>query len=100
MRSRWLAVAWIAVGVCLWAGIFALYVDYGVQYYLREHAEYELGLRAEPSMAGVMESTQARGALHATVWTLFIVGAGWTTIALSRRGPSAGTHRARTPPAA
>jgi hypothetical protein len=86
MRVRWLVVGWVGIGLVVWVGVFALYVENGVQQYLRLLAEFETGRAPEPSLVSVMAQARARGALHAALWAVLVLAAGWVTIAaLARR---------------
>ena len=82
---RTLVVLWLAAGLALWLGVFDLYIRIGVREYLMLRAEFELGLRPEPTMAGVMALAKARGALAASIWTAGILGCAWISVRLAAR---------------
>jgi hypothetical protein len=93
MRTRVLALAWLAVAAAVWCGFFDLYVSRGARQYLQEHAEYELHLlREEPSMVAIMARARRDGVMAATLWATAILLAGWATI---RLGPSSRTESTR-----
>lgn len=86
MSARALALAWVAVGVVLWNGIFDLHISQGTREYLQIAAEVKAGYGVERSMGDVMGWWTRQGALAASGWMAFIVGAGWTTIWIGRHG--------------
>jgi hypothetical protein len=75
----------VLVGAVVWCGIFDLYVSRGVREYLQRVAEADLGRGPHVPMATVMDRAKHQGAVSGTLWAVFVVGAGWTTIALVRR---------------
>jgi len=80
MRFRWLVLAWLVIGLVVWVGVFGLYVEHGVQRYLRLLAEFEAGLGPEPSLTGVMAGARARGVLYSSLLAGFVSGAGVATV--------------------
>jgi hypothetical protein len=86
MRNKVLAVAWLAMGIAVWSGMFDLYIARGAERYLWKQAEYQLKLvQVEPSMAVMMAETKRDAAIKSSIWAALVVGLGWTTLALSRR---------------
>jgi hypothetical protein len=85
VRVPVLALLWLALGVLVWNAFFDLYIIDGTQHYLREQAEFQLGLGPEPSMTQIMDAARHRGLVRASVWASIIVAAGWTTMAVVRR---------------
>jgi hypothetical protein len=85
VSARLLAGLWLLVGAAVWNGMFDLYVSRGAREYLQREAEFELGRGPEPSMMTVMANARRDGTSGATLWAVFVTGAGWATIAMARR---------------
>lgn len=85
MRVPVLAVLWVVLGVIIWNAFFDLYIVEGTQQYLRQQAEFQLGLGPDPSMTGIMADARHWGLVRASVWAGLVVAAGWITIAAARR---------------
>jgi hypothetical protein len=90
MTRRLLAVVWLAIGVAVFNGFFDLYISRGAREYLQLQAEYQLGRREEPSMAGVMDQARRMGLIASTGWAVLVTGAGLGTLAVTGRRPSGG----------
>lgn len=84
MSARALALAWMAVGLVLWNGVFDLYISQGTREYLQIAADVRAGDGVERSMADVMGWWTRQGALAASGWAALVVGAGWATIWIRR----------------
>jgi hypothetical protein len=85
MHSRGLALLWLVLGFLIWNAFFDLYIIDGTQHYLREQAEFRLGLGPEPSMVEQMAAARQRGLTRATAWASIVVAAGWATIVMGRK---------------
>jgi hypothetical protein len=85
MRVPVLVLLWLVLGVFVWNAFFDLYIIDGTQHYLREQAEFQLGLGPEPSMTEIMDEARHRGLVRASVWAAIVVAAGWMTVAAARR---------------
>jgi len=89
MRTRVLALLWLAFGVAIWCGFFDLYVSRGARMYLERQAEFKLHIAPEePAMTEVMARARHDGVVAASLWSAAVVGFGWTTLWL-RGGPRA-----------
>ena len=83
MRPIALAGLWLILGFLLWNAFFDLYIIDGTQHYLREQAEFQLGLGPEPSMVEIMAEARHRGLVRSTLWAASVVGLGWMTILMA-----------------
>lgn len=88
MTVRAVAVLWLVLGVAVWNGFFDLYVSRGAREYGQLRVEHERDRQPEPDMAAIMSRAQHDGVIAASMWALLIVGAGWGTMWLVRRGGS------------
>lgn len=70
--------------VVVWNGIFDILVTRGVKEYLYRSAEHELGRGPAVTMNQIMGQTVADAAVTASLWALFVGGAG-LAILLARR---------------
>lgn len=85
MRPRTALLIWLAVGVAVWNGFFELYVSRGAREYGQLRVEYEMNRGPDPDMTGVLLNAQRDGLMAASLWALFVTGAGLTTFYLARR---------------
>ena len=84
-RTMTAAVLWMVVAGAVWNGFFDLYVSRGAREYLQLRAEFELGRGPAPAMAEVMARASRDGVWGASMWAIFVLAAGWATIALAPR---------------
>lgn len=84
MSDRALVLMWIVIGVVVWNGVFDLYVSEGTREYLQIVAEVRAGYGVERTVTDVMNWWKNAGAMAATGWAAFIVGAGLLTVWLKR----------------
>ncbi len=75
-RCRITTAVWFLLGFVLWLGIFDLYVDFGVEEYLRRQAISELGTGPRVTIDGIMDAAIARGVRAASLWAGIITTAG------------------------
>ena len=78
---------WLVLSAALWNGVFEFYVSRGAREYLQLQAEFQLGLRAEPAMAEVMNRAKRDGIRAASLWGALILAAGLTTTLAIGRSP-------------
>ena len=85
VRRRWLAAAWLALGLALWYGVFDLLITRGAKQYLLESAQHDAGRGPSPSMIQIMTRTQ-HDAWRAAAWfAVPVVAAGFATLWLGAR---------------
>ena len=85
MRPLTALLIWLAVGVAVWNGFFELYVSRGAREYGQLRVEFELGRGPDPDMTGVLLNAQRDGVVAASLWALFVTGAGLATYHRARR---------------
>ncbi len=85
MRPLTALLIWLAVGVAVWNGFFELYVSRGAREYGQLRVEYEIGRGPNPDMTGVLLNAQRDGVVAASLWALFVTGAGLVTYHRARR---------------
>lgn len=85
MSTRVAAVLWLVLGVAVWNGFFDLYVSRGAREYRELLALHELGRGPNPDMMAVQDRNIRAGLVGASIWSVIVVSAGWTTLWLSRR---------------
>lgn len=81
---HWALLLWLGVAVVVWNGAFDLLVTRGVKEYLYREAEAELGRGPRVTMREIMDQTIHDAAITASLWALFVGGAGYTSFRLSR----------------
>ena len=89
----WL-VFWLLVSAAVWNGVFDILVTRGVKEYLYRQADHELGRGPRVTMHEIMDQTVGDAAVTASLWALFVGGAGvLTVVRLSRRFPDSPISR-------
>jgi hypothetical protein len=78
-------VLWLIIAAVVWNGIFDLLVTRGVKEYLYRQAEHELGRGPEFTMPEIMNQTVRDATVTASLWALFVAGAGIITVYAVRR---------------
>jgi hypothetical protein len=91
VRTRWLLVLWLAVGIAVWSGFFDILITRGIKEFFMRDAAFELGRGPAATMPDIMRQTAHDASIIATRWAAFVVLAGWATVWLARRGPRTGT---------
>jgi len=85
MSTRLLAAVWCLIGVVVWSAVFDWWMSGAMREYLLRVAHHELGRGPEPSLAALMAEARQAGLVRASIWALLVTGAGWATLALTRR---------------
>jgi hypothetical protein len=79
---------WVFVAAVVWNGIFDILVTRGVKEYLYRQADHELGRGPVVTMREIMDETVQDAVVTASLWALFVGGAGLATLyACGRREP-------------
>jgi hypothetical protein len=78
-------VLWLLVAAVVWNGVFDILVTRGVKEYLYRQADYELGRGPAVSMPEIMDETVDDAVVTASLWALFVGGAGLVTVYAVRR---------------
>ena len=85
-QARWLLLLWLGVGAVVWLGVFDYVNTRGHKEYLYRNAERRLGIQPPPGKSADLREVMAiegrNAAIQASLWAVFIIAAGWTTVAL------------------
>lgn len=87
MRTRTLVLAWLAVGVVVWNGVYDRYISEGAREYLQIVAEVDAGYGRARTLPDVMNWWKHTGAVAASGWAALVAAAGWTTIWVAKKRP-------------
>jgi hypothetical protein len=84
-RPKALIGLWVFVAFVVWNGIFDILVTRGVKEYLYRQADYELGYGRAVTLREIMDQTVKDAVVTASLWALFVGGAGMLTLYVCRR---------------
>lgn len=83
--TRAWVVLWVIVAAVVWNGVFDILVTRGVKEYLYRQADHQLGQGSAVTMHEIMDQTVRDAAVTASLWALFVGGAGLVTVYAVRR---------------